>query len=266
MMKDYCYGPILKRLVTLASTIFVTCTISFGQHNEKYEPFKSSNYPASKYLVKLDSATFSKFKIEIRQVKTLDNSKWDSTSFYCRAWLTVRQGRKVLSQLFFKEMESVGGCSGLFIPETQPRKDYFIFSKFGDYDGSIFIIDTTGEVTEKVGGMFYISKDKKYLFSNYDSDESGLTVYNLNSHLIVYSSQEEEQNYLGDWYFRDGKYFARAYDDDEDEEEQTIKIATYDFSLNKLVITTVDKNYLQEASKLEVYNSYQSAKDCNCGR
>ena len=244
----------------------LTVTTCFGQTADKYEPFRSSDYAADKYQIKLDTATFSKFKIEIRQAKLLDNKSNTPSDFYCRGWLTVRQGNKIITQRFFKSIESVGGCSGLYIPDTQPRKDFFIFSKFGDYDGSIFILDTTGKLTEKFGGIFFISEDKRYLFSNYDSDAAGLTVYDLNNRLFLYSESDSVPNHLGAWYFQDGEYFARAYDDNSDDEGQKIKIATFDFKTNKLVITTLDKTFLKGERQLKVYNDYQYAKECNCGR
>lgn len=246
---------------------FLIVTNCFGQTRDKYEPFHNVDYPTDKFQIKIDTAIFSKFKIELRQVKYIGNAKTDSSSFYCRAWLTVSQGNKIITQQFYKSIEPVGGCSGLFIPDQQPRKDFFIFSKFGDYNGSIFIIDTAGKVIEKIGGIFYISKDKRYLFSNYDSDLGGLTVYDLNKHLVIYSSSEElpRNLYLNDWYFQDGKYFARAYDDETNSNEQLIKIATFDFKTNKLVITTVEKNYLKKENQLKIYNDYKYAKDCNCG-
>lgn len=254
----------MKKLIFLILG-FLTVTACFGQTTEKYEPFESFDYASDKYQIKLDSATFSKFKIEIRQAKLLDNTSNTPSDFYCRGWLTIRQGDKIINQQYFKSIEPVGGCYGLFIPETQPRKDFFIFSKLGDYDGSIFILDTTGKLTEKLGGSFFISKDKRYLFSNYDSDIAGLTVYDLNKRLFLYSESESVPNYLGTWYFQNGKYFARAYDNNSDDDGQKIKIASFDFKTNKLVISKIDKTFLKDEIQLKVYNDLQYDKECNCG-
>lgn len=253
----------MKNILIVVFSIVVT--VCFGQSNDKYEPFTSSDYSAAKYIVKLDTIHFSKFNIEIRQVKTLDGFGWDSTSFYCRGWIIIKQGEKIITQQFLKYIEPVGGCSGLFIPETQPRNDFFIFSKFGDYQGSIFILDTNGILTEKAGGTFYISNDKRYLFSNYDSDAAGLTVFDLNKRQLLYSDIDNIPNNLGAWYFDNGKYFARAYDYDSSDNDQKIKIATFDFTTKKIVITTVDKSFLKEEKQLKVYNDFQY-KDCNCGK
>lgn len=139
---------------TILLISFLTATSCFGQTPDNYEPFKSSDYATDQYQIKLDTSKFSKFKIEIRQAKLLNNKTNSPSDFYCRGWLTVKQGDKIITEQFFKSIESVGGCSGLFISDTQPSKDCFIISKFGDYDGRIFIFDTTGKVTEKMGGIF----------------------------------------------------------------------------------------------------------------
>jgi len=248
-------------------TIFLLCCLTvatcFGQPTGKYEPFKSSDYAADKYEIKLDTATFSKFKIEIRQAHLIDNKSNTPDDFYCRGWLTVTQGNKIIKELYFKEIEPVGSCYGLFIPDKQPRKDHFIISKFGDYDGSIFIVDTTGKVTEKMGGKFYISKDQHYLFSSYASDLSGLTVYDFKKNLILFSDTIEP--YLTDWYFKEGKYFAEIWNPSASAKDNR-RIAIYDFTKNKLINSTCDEDYLTADSQLKIYNDYNYAKDCNCGR
>lgn len=233
-----------------------------GQTHDKFEPFNLSDYSKDKYQIKLDTVTFSKLKIEIRQAKFLDNKTNTPSDFYCRGWLTISRGGKTINHIYFKSIEPVGGCAGLFIPDKQPRRDCFIISKFGDYDGSIFMIDTTGNVTEKLGGIFYISKDKRYLFSSYDSDLSGLTVYDLNKKLILFSDTLEP--YLADWYFQDKKYFALVSEDVVNVD--TIKIATFDFATNKIIVSNVDKSYPKTENKLTIFNDYSNAKDCICGR
>lgn len=247
--------------------IVLNGTFCFSQTTYKYKPFKSYDYPSNKYKILTDTASFSKFKIKIIKIHPINNQYTDSTFFYCRVWLTVKQGKKTIIQKYYKSIEPVGGCSGLFIPENQQRKDYFIISKFGDYDGSILILDTTGRITEKIGGSFYISKNRQYLFSNYDSDAEGLTVYDFKNNRVLYSKMESILYRLGDWYFQDGMYFAIAYDEnsEEKEQQQNIKIATFDFKRNKLVITTVDKLYMKDKNKLKLYNDFEHDEKCNCG-
>lgn len=244
-------------LIGISSTVKV-----YGQTHEVFEPFNASDYSKDKYQIKLDTVTFSKLNIEIRQAKLLPNKTNTPSDFYCRGWVTISRGGKTINQIYFKTIEPVGGCSGLFIPDKQPRGDCFIISKFGDYDGTIIMIDTAGNVTEKLGGIFRISKDKRYLFSSYDSDLSGLTVYDLNKKLILFSDTLE--TYLADWYFQDKKYFALVSEGVVSGD--TIKIATFDFATNKIKVSNVDKSYPKAENKLTIFNDYYHSEDCNCGR
>lgn len=254
--------------MTLKNQILYTCFFVFpgtclGQSTEKYKTFKSSDYPANKYEIKLETAEFSKFKIEILQVKRLNGQPTSPFDFYCRGWLTIKQGSKIISKRYFKSIEPVGSCYGLFIPAKQRLKDHFIISKFGDYDGCIFIIDTTGHITEKMGGEFYVSADEHYLFSSYDSDLSGLTVYDLDKKLILFSDTIEP--YLGDWYYKDEKYFAETWNPGEDGIDSS-RIAIFDLIKNKIIISTGGKDYLKAGVKLKLFNDVNKEKECNCGR
>lgn len=253
---------ILSKLTSLL-LCFLTVTTCHGQTTDEYEPFKSSDYATDKYEIKLETVTFSKFKIEIRQAKLRENINNAPSDFYCRGWLRILEGNKIIKQLYFKELEPVGSCYGLFIPHKQPREDYFIITGIDGYDGSIFIIDTTGKVIEKGGGIFSISKDKRYLFSNWWSDLSGLTVYDLNKKLVMFSDTIEPS--LEDWYFKEGIYFAEIWHYETDQIDSS-KIAVYDFDKNKLIVTSVNKEYLNQGNKLKIYNDVMHEGDCNCGR
>lgn len=252
---------LFKTLITLILLSFIGN--SYAQRQSKFEAFNPSDYPTNKYQIKLDSASFFQFKIEIRQVKNKEvtNSKSD---FFCRAWLSVTQGTKIIKQIYFPSIEPVGSCGGLFIPDKQPVKDYFIISKLGDYDGKIFILDKTGKVTEKRGGPFSISKDQHYLFSDFYSDQSGLTVFDLRKNLVLFSDTIEPTR-LAEWYFQDKKYFAEIWDAKANSVNHT-QIAIFDIKTNKLAITKVDTNYTKQANKLATYNDNRKIKDCGCGK
>lgn len=236
---------------------------SYAQRHDKFEAFNPSDYPANKYQIKLDSASFFQFKIEIRQVKNnkMTNSQSD---FYCRAWLSVTRGNKIIQQIYYASIEPVGSCGGLFIPDKQPVKDYFIISKLGDYDGKIFILDKNGKFTEKSGGPFSISKDHHYLFSDYYSDLSGLTVYDLRQNLVLFSDTIEPVS-LADWYFQDKKYFAEIWDAKANRVKRN-QIAVFDPKTKKLIISEVEKNYARMENKLPVYNDNRNINDCGCGK
>ena len=250
----------------LLQTIFIlllSLTVS-GQSKDTFIPFNSADYKPEKYQVKYNAYNFSKFTIEIRQVKLITNQS-EASDFYCRAWVTISEGAKIIGQRYFKSIEAVGGCSGLFVPDVQPRNDYFMISKFGDYDGLIMIIDSTGKMTESFGGEFDISKDLRYLFSNYDSDAAGLTVYDLKEHKILFTSSDNVPKHLGNWYFSNGKYYAPSYDTNTSDNSSTIEIATFDFTTLKLTFSTVEKTHLKKEDQLKKYSEILT-KNCDCGK
>ena len=249
---------------TLLILIFMAIAgSSYAQRHDKFEAFNPSDYPANKYQIKLDSASFFQFKIEIRQLKRTGPTNAPS-DFYCRAWLSVTQGNKIIQQIYYASIDPVGSCGGLFIPDKQPVKDYFIISKLGDYDGKIFILDKNGKFIEKSGGPFSISKDHHYLFSDFYSDLSGLTVYDLRKNLVLFSDTIEPISLAG-WYYQDKKHFAEIWDAKANSVNHT-QIAIFDLKTNKLVLTNIDKNYTKPANKLATYNDNRNIKDCGCGK
>lgn len=114
-----------------------------------------------------------------------------------------------------------------------------------------------------MGGTFYVSVNRQYLFADYNSDLSGLTVYDLNQKLILFSGTIAP--YLGDWYYKDGKYFAETWNSATDKIDSN-QIAMYDFTKNKLTIEPCSKDYLIKSRKLSVYNYIEHDKRCNCGQ
>jgi hypothetical protein len=170
--------------------------------------------------------------------------------------LTIRNSDKVLKQKFY-EIEPVGGCSGLFPPPSQPLENYFILSKFGSYEGETLLIDTTGKLIVLSGGSFSLSRDKKYLFSIWDSDLSGITIYDLTNKKTLLNKEIEEPRYT-DIYFQDGKYYV-SFDDDT-------TIGHINLQSKKISTAKKSKGFLKKGNKLRTFNAVQSMSDCNCGR
>lgn len=251
---DQSYRSIKTIIITV---LLILTTSSFGQSSDKFESFRRSDYPVEKYQITSDSVQFKDFVIEIRQVR----NKSGYEPFSCRAWITIFNSGKPIYQKYFKAIDAVGSCYGIFIPLSQPRNDYFILSKLGDYDGRIFIIDSKGVVTEKPGGQFYVSKDKRYLFSDYYSDESGLTVFDFNSGQTLFSETIAPRLY--EWYQKDNKFISRV----ELLNGQTSNTDYYyfDLSAKKLIPFKQNKDYLRSEDKLTQYIDNNTRRFCNCG-
>jgi hypothetical protein len=108
-------------------------------------------------------------------------------------------------QRYYDDIEPVGFSFGLFVPIIQPPSPYFAIVKNGDYDGRLFLVKSDGKVYDLMGGFYFITKDKRYLFSKYASDMEGLVVFNLKSDRIVFSS--DKIPYIQQWYVKDDNYF-----------------------------------------------------------
>jgi hypothetical protein len=243
-------------IILLLISVFV-----FGQvdKNSAYNP---NDYPVTKYSVKKDTFSLKSFKIELVQVKKNDEQTPNKNSMFCRIWLTVKSGDKVIDKLFFPECLAVSGCSGIYA-NGQPSNDYVILSKFGDNSGQLIIIDNTGKIQTYPGGGYAVSDDLKYLFSIHDSEASGLTVFDLSKNKLIFSTDKVKSE-LADFYRAGNKYFVVEIDDDATDENQTI-ILTVDFVAGRLVKSIVNDQYVEKAQPLKTYNRYTFAP-CNCGQ
>jgi hypothetical protein len=243
--------------IIILSFLGLFTTLSFGQYHDKYDPYQQSDYPAEKYQITYDTIRFSSFLIGIRQIR----NKSGYEPFTCRAWLTITDKDKLIYQRYFRDIDAVGDCHGIFIPLSQPRDDYFILSKLGDYDGRIFIIDIKGNVTEKIGGEFYISKDKQYLFSSYHSDLSGFTVFDFKNGQTLFSDTITPR--IIDWYYKDNKYFTSI--ELSNGQISNIDYYFFDFATKKLILSKLNREYLKPEDKLTAYNGNTTRRFCNCG-
>jgi hypothetical protein len=232
--------------------LFLFSTTCFAQQQKQFT-FKQLDYPTSKYTLTADTTNFGKVQIITNMVA----SKESSNGFLCRSWLTIRKNHKVLKQKFY-EIEPVGGCSGIFLPSAQPLATYFIISKFGDYEGKTLLIDTTGKLVELKGGSYSISADKRYLFSLWDSDVSGITIFDLTTGKTILSKENENDKEYNDIYFQDGKFYVSSFENNY--------VETIDVQNKRISMSDRPKGFLKKTNKLKIYNDVQTLAKCNCGR
>src|SRR5688572_2893279 len=118
-------------------TIFLLTTIiSSGQ---TIAPFKDTDFSADKFVVKKEQWTLGIITVDLIHAKPKKQD--DSRQFSCRTWLTIKDKNKLIKELA-QDADAVGGCSGLFFPDSQPNKDLIIISKFGDYDGRLYVVNS----------------------------------------------------------------------------------------------------------------------------
>lgn len=241
----------------LISVFFILTISSCGQQFNKVESFNRGDYPTEKFQITTDSCIFYNMLIETHQVRSLARNDPGS----CRAWLTISKNGKSIYQRFFNNIKGGSGCFGIFIPIWQPREDYFIISKLGDFDNKIFIIDSLGKVTEKFGGGIYVSKDKRYLFSHSNPFGPKLTVFDFSKGSCIFSDSIKPA--LGAWFFQDKKYISPIYQD-----RNGFAVGTYaifDFTNNKLIISK-DNDFIPDPmNRLPNYSDQDNRIDCFCG-
>ncbi len=235
----------------------------FGQLKlpEQILRFKKTDYPSSKFQIKSDTSYLGQVEIIITMTSPKINNSIHK--FYCRSWLTIKKNGKLLNQKYY-EIEPVGGCSGLYTPTKQPCEDHFIISKFGDYGGQTLIVDTSGSLKVLIGGAFSLSKDNRYLFALYDSDISGITVFDLKNKKMILSEERNDDKEYDEFYYQDGKYFVSFFTDDKQSKEHLV--GTIDIVNKKVTEVKNSKYFLKKSNILKPYNEVKSLTRCNCGK
>lgn len=160
-------------------------------------------------LFQIKEYDFHNLAIQIIQFKPTKTFYY----FNCKSRIRIIENNQIKNEINYNEIEAVGGAHGVLAPEKQPSNQVFVLSKFGDYNGQIIVINKDGKVLTFNGGSYFITKNKKYLVSNWDSDLSGISIYNLETNKLVF--EEELEEYLSDWYFHNNKYFCTVSNDIE---------------------------------------------------
>ena len=262
-------GGVMKSVFTAISTYLFTliflCSFTFpnlstekkGKNTEQtILEFKYVDYPASKFNLQIDSFTLGAYLIEFIQVT---NKSVDSEPL-CRSWFRLKQFGKVANQVYFDNIKPNITCAGIYIPEIQPRKDFFLASKFGDNDGKLIVINRLGEIKLLKGGQFYLTNDKRLIFSNHASEENGLTVFDLNTEKVLFEGKVAKP--LANWYYQDNRFFATVNNDVITNNK--INLMYFDITTNKPVIQQVTSGYVRKDKALKLFNSIAEANDCKC--
>jgi hypothetical protein len=184
----------------------VILTVIFGLTTlaaQKAPAFTPRAYPSAEYKVTRASHTLGDVTIQVIQAKKQKPN--ESAPSYCRAWVEVSRGEKLLRRIYYSDFEPVGYSYGVFVPARQPSADYFALVKEGDYDGHLLLVDKQGVVTDLMGGSFFVIADGRFIVSQYSSDSSGLAVFDLQAHRPLLQSKEIP--YIQNWYKDGSGYF-----------------------------------------------------------
>ncbi len=246
------------RLLIL-NTLLLFCFSLLGQKTKKIAPFKKVDYPAARYTLKSDTSYLGKVQIIITMARPKIIA---AENIFCRYWLTIIKNGKITDQKMY-DIEPVGGCSGLYKPIKQPLNNYFLISKFGDYNGQTILIDTAGNITSIPGGSFSISADNNYLFTIHDSDISGITIFDLKNKKVVLNDERNDDEQYNEFYFQKGKYYV-SFVAEAGAKDQSV--GTIDIKNKKLMVNKNPMSFLKITNKLITFNNVQSLTNCNCGQ
>lgn len=151
-------------------------------------------------------------KIIVKQIKSLVESP---NVPLCKAEILVSNSNKLLDSLKFDAIEALGGCYG-FIVYSQLIDNHLIISKYGDYDGRTIVINENGRMVSIVGGNVYYDEESSLLFSIYDSDLSGFSIYDLKSDMLLLEMEDMSARPIG-FYKNNNSFYIQTIDDETEE-------------------------------------------------
>lgn len=198
-------GIVFGSIGCLILTLWVSVVMAGDKQSppdDKFHPFIQKDYDPK--TVSQNEFRNGSALIRIIQAKRMSKNS-DEAPLICRAWIEIVRANQTTFSKYFDDIDPVGFSYGLFIPKIQPPAPYFAIVKNGDYDGRLYLVNEDGKVEDLMGGFYFITSDKRYLFSQYASDGTGLVVFDLKAGRTVYSS--DKIPYIYQWYVNDGVYF-----------------------------------------------------------
>jgi hypothetical protein len=180
-----------------------------GDEPAGYRPFDRAEYESGDFDVTTHTYSHGKIRVKLIQAKRL-GPRSGEPPYACRAWLEVFDGKNRIWEHYFDDMSPSGFSYGLSVPQKQPSPDYFAVVKNGDFDGRLFLIDRKGTVTDLPGGFYFVSFDRRYLYSEYAAEIQEFVVFDLLFGKIVLDTKTADSSPLPgdiyDWY-HDGRKF-----------------------------------------------------------
>lgn len=183
---------------------------------------------------------------------SLEQTKSDGRDFYCKAKLLTSKNNEAIDSLNFSP-EPVGGSYGI----SKPRiiENHVVFTKHGDYDGRTIIVNEEGQLFNLIGGEYYYDEKNRFLFSNYESDLSGFSVFDLNGDSLMFEIRDIEQTPISFHKAFGERYFFNAIDDDLQHTFWEIE-----FDLGRIMQVDLDTNHINAENILTTWE----VENVNC--
>ena len=235
--------------------------------DSKPSPFNAGDYPASQ--VSSFHKQLGKVAIDAKQVKRPDEKQ--SNPRYCRAWIWLaKEGKKETCE-YFDDINPVGGSNGLFAPNTVLPAGYVGLVKLGDYNGRLVLINDSGKHWNFAGGSYFVSKDKKNLFSIHETEtKTGVSVFDLKKGTLVLAEDEKSKDappIMDKWYFDGTGYFFTTMNADGSQPKERVRtVYAYDDKTNKLVKKSMPAEKISAAKEVVYDFDAASENDRNSAR
>jgi len=249
----------MVRAFRLLVLITITAIAACGQEKPAHratKPFHPKEYPAEKFQVTKNDYAFGDLTVRVIDVKNRGGIA-SSEPHFCSAWVEVLKSTQLLKRFYYGDIEPVGANYGAFVPKQQPSDDYFAVVKEGDYDGRLLLIDHEGKVVDLPGGFYFVTPDKKLLFSLYSSDSPGLAVFDLANHHVVL--QPKDLLDPDKWYHDSKGYFFTDPDNPG-------SASRPDFRNHRFVSFKVSDSDLKKAIRVDYDFDPRKKKDCTSVR
>jgi len=247
--------------------IFVSILVlSVSLHSDGADPcrpFISEQYSQDQYKVTQSQYRNGDIVILVIEAKRISRINKEPP-YACRAWLYVMKGKHTIFQRCFNDIDPVGFSYGLFVPKVQPPFPYFAVVKNGDYDGRLFLVHKDGEVFDLIGGFYFLSENKRYIFSHYASDSPGLAVFDLKERRVVFSSVELPA-YQHQWYIKKGAYYFTASEwpgSSGIPSEKEGVAYFYDLSSHKIIEKKITKKEVEVSKPIAYEFDPRNCEDC----
>lgn len=164
--------------------------------------------------------------------------------FSCHSSIYIIKNSKKVDSLKFREIEAVGGYYGF--RNAQKIENHFVVTKHGDYDGRTIIINQNGKIFNLIGGQPFLDKEQNYLFSIFDSDLSGFSIFDLTSDSLLLAIEHFEVRPKSFHKAFNNRHFITFYDDETYHES----IWEFEPELERIMQVDLDSTQINKSNEL----------------
>jgi hypothetical protein len=211
--------------------IFLIFTLTFYFGINSFGQIKSSKDYKETQIKK----SINNIDVIITQYKSLIESP---DIPYCRAEIDILKNGIKIDSVNFSEIEAVGGHYGLLI-YNEKIKNHIVISKFGDYDGKTIIINEKGQKFITIGGCIYVDIKNGLLFSIYNSDLAGFSVFDLNKDKEIFKMIDIDDRPREFYRYSNNRFLYKATSNDETEVESIWEI---EFEMDRIIQLDLTNN------------------------